>query len=217
MHIKELEDIKCKLCNCQKLSLIYENNSRLFYKCSNCLLIFVPENYYIDTKEEKKRYEKHSNDINDIHYLEYLTNIANGILNLPVKSPDILDFGCGPNKVLANIFMRKKIRCFSYDPVYNINEIDNNKKYDILVACEVFEHLRNLPKEINFIKNLIKENGYIWIKTQLYDNVKQFEKWWYINDLTHINFFCQNTFEYIGGLINKKIYLTNKKDVVVLA
>jgi 2-polyprenyl-3-methyl-5-hydroxy-6-metoxy-1,4-benzoquinol methylase len=89
------------------------------------------------------------------------------------------------------------------------------EKFDIIVACEVFEHLRDIQKEIRLISRLLKPDGFVYVHTQLYDDVKDFPSWWYIKDLTHVNFYCEKTMRKVGEILGKQIYSTNKKDTVI--
>jgi 2-polyprenyl-3-methyl-5-hydroxy-6-metoxy-1,4-benzoquinol methylase len=118
--------------------------------------------------------------------------------------------------VLAEILNGRGVYCASHDPLYGINADNHGEQFDIIVACEVFEHLRDIQKEIRLIGSLLKPGGFVFIHTQLYDEVKDFASWWYIKDHTHINFFCEKTMQKIAGIIEKKIFSTNSKDTVVL-
>jgi SAM-dependent methyltransferase len=141
--------------------------------------------------------------------------MADKALSLPVKSPRILDFGSGPEQVLADILTRRGVKCASHDPLYGISADKGGDRFDIIMACEVFEHLRDIQKEIRLISRLVKPGGFVYVHTQLYDDVKEFSSWWYIKDLTHINFFCEKTMGKVGEMIGKKIFSTNKKDTII--
>jgi 2-polyprenyl-3-methyl-5-hydroxy-6-metoxy-1,4-benzoquinol methylase len=107
------------------------------------------------------------------------------------------------------------VKCASHDPLYGIFADMGGEKFDIIVACEVFEHLRDIQKEIRLISRLLKPDGLVYVHTQLYDDVKDFPSWWYIKDLTHINFFCEKTMQTMADMMGKKIYSANKKDTVI--
>ena len=107
------------------------------------------------------------------------------------------------------------VRCASHDPLYGILADKVGEQFDIIVACEVFEHLRDIQKEISLISRLLEPDGFLYVHAQLYDDVKDFPSWWYIKDLTHINFYCEKTMQKVGEMMGKKIYSTNLKDTVI--
>jgi hypothetical protein len=206
----------CVLCSSPGCTFYCKDNFRSYFRCSSCNLIYVPPEYHLSTEEEKIRYSTHTNTIDDKKYVAYLSEIGDNALALPVRSPRVLDFGSGPNQVLAGIINGRGVYCASHDPLYGINADNSGERFNIIVACEVFEHLRDIKKEIRLISRLLLPEGFVYVHTQLYDDVKDFASWWYIKDVTHINFFCEKTMQKIAGIIEKKIFSTNSKDTVVL-
>lgn len=205
----------CVLCSSSGCAVYCEDNIRTYFRCPACGLVFVPKEFHLDLEEEKRRYGKHTNYKNNKDYVEYLSTVADQALALPVQSPRVLDFGSGPEQVLADILTRRGVKCASHDPLYGIFADMGGEKFDIIVACEVFEHLRDIQKEIRLISRLLKPDGLVYVHTQLYDDVKDFPSWWYIKDLTHINFFCEKTMQTMADMMGKKIYSANKKDTVI--
>jgi SAM-dependent methyltransferase len=184
-------------------------------RCAACGLVFVPPEYHVSIEEEKLRYSKHTNNRDDKKYVAYLSGIADEALGLPVKSPRVLDFGSGPKHVLADIVSGKGVHCVPHDPLYGLTAAGESERFDIVVACEVFEHLRDLAGELSFILRIVKPGGFLYVHTQLYDGVKDFSSWWYIKDLTHINFFCRTTMEKVGEMVRRKIVSTNTTNTVI--
>jgi SAM-dependent methyltransferase len=205
----------CALCSSPGCAFYCEDIIRSYLRCPACDLVFVPKEYHLNPEEEKRRYGKHTNYKNNMDYVEYLSIIAEKALALPVQSPRVLDFGSGPQQVLADILTRRGVKCASHDPLYGISADKSGERFDIIVACEVFEHLRDIQKEISLISRLLKPEGFVYVHTQLYDDVKDFPSWWYIKDVTHINFYCEKTMQTIAEMIGKKIFSTNKKDTLI--
>jgi SAM-dependent methyltransferase len=206
----------CVLCSSPECTFYCKDNFRSYLRCSSCNLIYVPPEYHLSTEEEKNRYSKHTNTSDDKKYVAYLSDVADNALALPVRSPRVLDFGSGPNQVLAGIINARGVYCASHDPLYGINADNGGELFDIIVACEVFEHLRDIKKEIRLIGSLLKPGGFVYVHTQLYDDVKDIPSWWYLKDPTHISFYCEKTMRTIAEILGKKIYSINKKDTVVL-
>jgi SAM-dependent methyltransferase len=170
----------------------------------------------VTPEEEKVRYSKHTNDKADKAYEAYLSAIANDVLDLGVESPRVVDFGSGPHHVLSDILNTRGARCVPHDPLYRLSALPSREPFDIVVACEVFEHLRSLPRELDCISRLLKPDGFVYIRTRLYDPVEDFLSWWYTKDITHINFFCEKTMQVAALMMGKRVVRTNGKDTVVL-
>ena len=99
---------------------------------------------------------------------------------------------------------------------YYPKKIYKNKKYDLIVSTEVFEHLENPLKIFREILNSIKKNGYIVLMSAFHSNDNdEFLKWWYIRDITHIGFFNITTFEYIARELNLDIIKHNSKNIIL--
>jgi hypothetical protein len=128
----------------------------------------------------------------------------------------ILDFGSGKNAVLSGILKKNGFNCTSYDPLYGLNIIPPNNVFDILIACEVVEHLRDLRSELLMMRKLVSEKSKIIIRTQTYPSPEKFLKWWYIQDLTHINFFSLKSINFAGQILGCDIEQTAELDIFVL-
>jgi Methyltransferase domain len=207
----------CRLCGSPRCSELHRDKVRPYLQCEFCGLIFVPEGFHVSPAEEKLRYAKHTNYASDRKYVDYLSDIAADILVLPVRSPRILDFGSGPEHVLSDILNGRGAVCVPHDPLYGLDASGSGEKFDIVVLCETMEHIRGLPAEFDLISRLVKPDGYVFVRTQLYDAVPDLRSWWYLVDVTHVNFFCVRTMEKVGELIGKRILSTNVKDTVVFA
>lgn len=129
-----------------------------------------------------------------------------------VKS--VLDYGCGPGPVLAELLKREGFSCDVYDPFFFPDFPDSF--YDLVISTEVFEHLRDTRAELQRICKLIKPGGYLAVMTSMHDDVGDFENWWYKNDPTHICFFGARTFEWIANDFGFRIIYTNKKNFIIL-
>ena len=78
------------------------------------------------------------------------------------------------------------------------------------------EHLRDLRSELFLIKKMVADKSKIIIRTQLYPPSDRFLKWWYIQDLTHINFFSLKSIKIAGQILDCDIDKTDELDIFVL-
>ncbi len=203
---------KCPLCNSENINLFYQNKLRDFLLCDNCSLIFVPPEFHLNNKDEKREYDLHDNDVSDIYYRRFLNRLATPVLeklrndNLLGNEmiPTGLDFGCGFAPALVAILEESGCNVEKYDKFYftEISVLKNNY-YDFITTTEVVEHLVNPCDELLRLWNCLKNrNSFLAVMTKLVDNnaltnKKIFANWHYIRDLTHICFYSQKTCEYI--------------------
>lgn len=208
--------MNCRLCESTDCSFFISDKKRDFILCNTCALLFVPEKDLVTIHSEKERYALHNNTADNEVYVTYLKEFTREIKRVPVSNPRVLDFGSGQDKVLTHVLRESGYNCYAYDPLYGIGIEHLNDKFDIIILCEVVEHLRDLRKEMNVIKKILRPHGYVIIRTELYKNRGAFIDWWYTKDITHINFFSLYTIEKLAGLIGKRVFYTNSKNVVII-
>lgn len=208
----------CPLCLSPGCTQCGASLSRPFFLCDSCSLIFVPAQYHLTSQQEKERYALHHNNADNREYRTYLSTIADEVLRL-ASGPTlraICDFGSGREHVLADIFVSRGHRCEAHDPLYGL-VAEGEGRFDIVVACETVEHLRNPRRDLDLIRRLVAPKGHVYIRTQLYERTRagDISAWWYALDPTHISFFCDKTMETVAEILEKKIIFTNGKDTVV--
>lgn len=210
--------MKCRVCNNPSIETVGQNRWREFCYCDRCGLVFVPEQYWVSVEEEKNRYEKHNNTPENKGYIKFLEQVVDVVCNVknPSFSPRVLDFGSGESAVLTTLLMEKGFDCIAYDPLFSINIDTDSSSYDIIILCEVIEHLRDIEAEMERIKNLLDGNGVLIIRTRLYPSVEKIENWWYAQDKTHINFFDSRTIGEVARRINRPNVLAIAEDIFVI-
>jgi len=206
----------CPLCNGPAIYLCTFKN-RGYYQCDKCELAFVPAYQHLSEPEELKRYDLHNNSAESESYIKYLTQVAAYLSKIPVLDPVILDFGSYKTHVLSDILREKGYESYPYDPCYKVGLENLDRKYDIIIICEVIEHLGDIMKEINLLKRLLSPHtGYILIRTELYDTEKDIEKWWYTNDETHIFLPSEHTISVIGEYLCRDLVYSDGKRYLIL-
>jgi hypothetical protein len=211
-----LPDATCTLCLKADCPQYCSDAFRHYYQCRDCGLIFVPPAEYVSLIDEKKRYSLHDNTFDNLDYRTYLAEYSREIRRIPINQPSCLDFGSGQHRVLEKILREQGIDCSSYDPLYEIGLEVQAKTYDVIFCCEVLEHLRDLSNGLALMRKLIRRSGYLILRTQLLTPEIAFEKWWYKEDKTHINFFSAQTIQKIAGIINGQIFYANQIDTVIV-
>lgn len=206
--------MQCCLCHSHNCERFAENGSRKFILCNSCGLVFVPAEYHLTQQQEKTRYARHRNTADNKDYVDYLSKIADAVLNLAGPPAMICDFGSGREHVLADILNSREAACIAHDPLYGMVAAAKGQ-FDVVVACESLEHLRDPRQGMDFIMRLVKPHGIVYVRTRLYDRVGDFSAWWYAKDPAHIVFYCERTMKTVAELLGKRIVESNGKDVVI--
>ena len=161
------------------------------------------------------RYRLHRNTLSNEGYVGmFLEKIAMVHKYCPGVN-SVLDYGCGPSPVLAELLKREGFSCDVYDPFFFPAFPEGS--YDLVISTEVFEHLREIRAELQRIRKLIKSGGYLAVMTSQHDVVNDFENWWYKNDPTHICFFGVRTFEWLAKEFGFEIIYKDNKNFVILS
>jgi len=208
---------KCKICQSNTTYITDTKTLKIYHKCFTCEYIFLDEKYYIGENSEKKHYDKHHNNLESLGYVQMFDDLIDEFVEPYIKTiSNALDFGCGEGEVLPILLERRNISCDRYDLFYFPKKVYEDKKYDLIISTEVFEHLIN-PIEI--LKKLllhINKDGYLILMSAFHpSDDEKFLKWWYIRDITHIGFFNISTFEYIANELNLKILGHNNKNIII--
>lgn len=207
----------CKLCNCDECRFYCLINKRKYFHCPGCKLIFVPDDDWVSVEDEKKRYQNHHNTIDNVGYVKFLEEVISVVSDSVKVSSRILDFGSGQTAVLTNLLSTHGYDCVPYDPNYDFEIEKDSHCYDSIILCEVIEHLRYLNSELALIRELLKTNGKLIVRTKLYpDDVESFTKWWYNKDITHINFFNKSTLDFMAGKMGLILCSTGYPDIFLL-
>ncbi len=205
---------RCVLCNSNAVFLSILNNHRIFFRCPFCDLIFVQESFFLSSADEAARYRLHENTLLNEGYVNMFLDKIEVVRQHCTGIRSVLDYGCGPEPVLAHLMRRDGFECYVYDP-YFFPELPENP-CDLVISTEVFEHFRDIRAELHKIRSLLAQGGYLAVMTSFHNEVSSFENWWYISDPTHICFFSVRTFEWIAEEFGFKIVYNNFKNYIIL-
>lgn len=208
--------MRCLICNRESDSFIDERSGIDYFECDSCQFIMKSKDNFVDFGEQKIRYDLHQNSEDNIGYRDYFNRLINFIEDDIREVKSALDFGCGATSLLAKIVEERGIEADFYDPIYYPEE-DYNKKYDLILSVEVFEHLHN-PKEVfKTLVDRLNPNGYLVIQTAFHPRDRdKFLNWYYRLDPTHIIFFSPRTFQELSNLFGLEIIKDNNREMIVM-
>jgi SAM-dependent methyltransferase len=205
----------CPLCRSPDAGPFYQDKRRNFFRCTCCLLIFVPPEQFPSSAKEKAEYDLHRNSPEDEGYRRFLSRLFLPMREQLAPGSRGLDFGCGPGPTLSRMFEEAGFPMSLYDPFYANNPSALDKEYDFITASEVVEHLHNPQKELAGLWQCLRPGGLLGIMTKLALDRQAFQHWHYKNDLTHVHFFSRSTFEWLAEQWQAALTFADK-DVILL-
>ena len=191
----------CSLCKGK--AIFFETvHSRDYFKCKNCEGIQLHPNYFLSAEAEKARYDTHNNNVNDKGYQKFVKPIVDAVINNTLPSYIGLDYGCGSGPVITKLLEDKGYALKLYDPYYKTDTSVLQYIYDFIVCCEVMEHFYAPNQEFLKMTQMLKSGGYLFLKTNLYEESIRFKDWWYTKDETHVFFYTQATLNWLAKAFN---------------
>lgn len=205
----------CKLCLASGCLPAGHNKYRSFIHCPSCGLVFVPPEHWTTLDEERARYHHHDNRASNAGYVRFLTEVAEVVAGLASPGARVLDFGAGEHAVLGGLLCQRGFDCIAYDPLYGLGEAALGQRYDVVVACEVIEHLRDLRGELSRLGTCLASGGSMVVRTQCYPSLREIPTWWYARDATHLQFFAPETLALAARLCGLGCETTRHPDITV--
>ena len=205
----------CKICG-REVNVATEKNHCKILQCPACNFFFsadhtTPEYY------DKKYWTIEDAGWKDRNKEKQLQTHINQILKYDPRAKKLLDFGCGYGDFTE--YLRKKgYNAFGCDPFPGLPKkkylapdyIPWLHLYDAITMIEVLEHLPDPLWTLRDLRESIQRKGTLYIQTQIWDESKTIEKWWYANPPNHCNYFTTQAMETILTLSGWKVeYMRN--------
>lgn len=171
--------------------------ARLEYlACTDCGCIALSRKCMLSKADERARYGEHRNSDDNEGYRRFLDDFVDTAV-LPWIGPgsSILDFGSGPEPVLAQLLRRKGYECDIHDPMFARTRLWKRKIYDAILLHEVAEHFRDPATSFQALASCIRPGGILAIRTRFAPDLRkaawpaEFDSWWYRMDRTHVAFY----------------------------
>ncbi|GAA4362411.1 class I SAM-dependent methyltransferase [Kangiella marina] len=194
--------IACPLCLSSETKQYFEDKNRRYEICKRCDLIFVSPEFHLNQADEKKIYDLHQNSPDDEGYRRFLNKLLTPLTQKLPQAASGLDFGCGPGPAIQPLLESQGYTVSNYDLYYYQDNTALNQQYDFITCTEAIEHFSQPRKELELLDELLKIEGYLGIMTKRPLSVEAFANWHYKNDPTHISFFSEATFHWIGDWLN---------------
>ncbi len=191
---------RCPLCGTLPTDLYHTaEDSRRYFQCRNCTLVYLHPAQRLSMPDERKRYELHRNDAADPGYVRFLERLAEPMIErLPAGARGI-DFGCGPAPVLSALLTSAGFPCAAHDPLFIPDELPLSGQYDFVTCSEVVEHAHDPAELFAVLGRLLVPEGLLGVMTRFYGHEAPFATWWYRRDPTHVCFYAEGTMRWIAA------------------
>lgn len=205
----------CPLCQGQGTRVFYQDKRREYFQCGRCSFLFVPAYLHLSPPQEKMRYNLHENSLEDKAYRQMLERLAKPLVEKTPFGARGLDFGSGPVPVFAQLMKMKGYEMACYDPYYAHEPDLLEGPWDFVSMSEVAEHLHRPKEEFERLERALKPGGLLGIMTQLFHDGREFSRWHYIRDMTHVSFFSEESFRYLARHLGMDIDFPGR-DIVLM-
>lgn len=210
--------MKCEICGHQTIPIKDKQFDLIYHSCDHCKFIAQDRGMLVSFEDERQEYDYHNNSIEDEGYVNYFRKFIETSLLPYVEGNKGLDYGSGPEPVLATLLERDyKMEMTIYDLHYQPEKRHEGEMYDFITSTEVIEHVTDPLSMLQTFYEHLKPGGITSIMTLFHkDNQDQFLDWWYRRDITHISFFMKRTFEVMAERIGFELVQCDDRRMVTL-
>lgn len=195
---------------------MHREHDKSYYRCPRCELTFLLEEDLPDLESEKERYERHKNDLEDKGYREFIGRLVKAMLPYLRAGAQGLDFGSGLVHLAALLFHEEGYEVASYDPFFAADRSLLERQYDFISCNEVVEHLHRPRDTFKLLDRLLRPGGVLGIQTGVLEKDEDFKGWWYTRDFTHVAFYKNATFQWIGNRLGWRVLFPNRNVVLCI-
>lgn len=198
------KNINCRLCKNQATfsfeKLVLKKYNVSYFKCVHCKSLQTEDPYWLD-----EAYKFNLSNLDTGAIQRNLNNFAFCFAFIDIFNvKNVIDFG-GSDGILCRFLRDHMINCKTYDkyatPVYAQDFITRDiEKVDLVMAFEVFEHLKNPDIELDEIFKFDPE--YLLFSTEIFIN--QNDQWPYLAEQggQHIFFYSVDAINLIAERYN---------------
>lgn len=190
-------DLSCPLCSSTTLYAI-TCKAKTYHRCEACKMVHLEPSQRLSDADEKAVYDDHENAIDDPGYRRFLSRAFDEVLARKPAPAKGLDFGCGPGPALVAMAREAGYDMAQYDKYFHPDTSVLTGPYDFITSTEVVEHLAEPLPVLDQLWSLLAPEGVLVLQTKRVLDDERFRSWHYRNDPTHITFFAEESFSWLG-------------------
>lgn len=204
-----MENVTCKICigKSAKLftTLVLEKHNITYYKCVECNFIQTEEPFWLDEAYSSAITSLDLGLINrNLQFIPIVTTIIKTFFN---KEEKFIDYGGGYGMFVRLMrdegfdYYRQDIYCENlFSRNFDVTDLSQKNKFELLTAFEVVEHLVNPLMEI---KLMLSYSDNLFFTTSLYPESEDLLNWWYLAPQTgqHISLYSKKSLQFLAGLL----------------
>jgi len=212
------QGVRCKICGETSVEAFAIPRSKLtgqpipeapddcvYYECTHCRFCFTD---ILDTVDHARVYDESYWKEQDPDWHGRVTEtlrlvlLANALRQAAPWSMEILDFGCGMGTFLQTAREKLNMQVWGHDineprfgREFYLKELPEGR-FDIIVSCEVLEHLPFPVELLRPVLKSLKPGGVFAYQTAYYDPAVCKRDWWYIGPANgHVSLYSVGAFD----------------------
>ena len=221
------ETSRCRLCGGDPKSVEAPEKRReprrVYSWCEECGFVELHPEFRPTPEAERERYLEHNNSADNRGYIDFLTRFIDAAFPRAghgnphdLSGLTVLDFGSGPNPVLAELLALRGADVDVYDPFFAPDRTRRNVSYDVIILHEVIEHLFEPMQTLQELQGRLVADGQLLVRTLFHPRSPQeFLTWRYRRDTTHVCFFAPRTMSWIGREVLGRRTVTMDPDITI--
>ncbi|MBP7517793.1 MAG: methyltransferase type 12, partial [Desulfobulbus sp.] len=127
----------CIVCGAGPVGLFATIDGLRYHRCTLCQATFLDPGQRLCRADEHRRYRLHENDPADPGYRRFLARLGTPLVKRLQPGSSGLDYGCGPEPVLAGMLAEAGHRVRVYDPLFFPDRAPLADSYDFITCTEV--------------------------------------------------------------------------------
>ncbi len=172
---------------------------RVYWRCGRCEATILDPVHWPGSEAELAEYRLHRNDVRDPYYRKFLSRLADPLLEqLPPNSTG-LDYGCGPEPMLARMLRDAGHEMALFDPYFLADPETLRRTYDFITCSEVAEHFHRPADEFDRFEALLRPGAWLAVMTCFQTDDARFAAWHYRRDPTHVVFYREATLRHLAA------------------
>ena len=184
-----------------------------YFQCTRCKFCFST---HLDTADLTRVYDDTYWNHQDpdwggrVNQTLRLVLLANDLVQRRPDELEVLDFGCGMGTFVEACRRDLNLKAWGTDIIaprfgkdWFLATVD--RKFDVIVACEVMEHVATPAETFRQMRDMLKPGGALAFQTAQYDPPATGRDWWYIGpDNGHISLYSRESLDHLFKTLRGK-------------